>query len=68
MSDSDKPLQYGSQPSQSVPASSRAQVVEEQLKLKKEQIEIEAKFGYRVVGLSLFDTVIEVGTCNSRIS
>ncbi len=30
------------------------------MRLKKEQTEIETKFGYRVVGLSLFSTVLEV--------
>lgn len=35
---------------------------EEQAKLHNEQLEIEKKFGFKVVGLSLFNTVLEV--CN----
>lgn len=37
------------------------QATEEQVKLMQDQSEIESKYGVRVVGLSLFHTVLEVG-------
>ena len=37
------------------------QATEEQVKLMQDQSEIESKYGVKVVGLSLFHTVLEVG-------
>ena len=36
------------------------QIAEELLKLRKEQEELESKLKLRVIGLSLFDTVVQV--------
>ena len=39
---------------------SSVQIAEEVLKLRKEQEELESKLKKRVIGLSLFDTILEV--------